>query len=102
MFPIPFPFPFPFPSFNLSATISARIIASIVITLFCLCFRYFSFDHYDKITFQMHATLIAENSIEYRPFEYQIVYHVEHDDREYYEFEEDEGNEDYELYNDEE
>ena len=50
----------------------------------------------------MHATLIAENSIEYRPFEYQIVYHVEHDDREYYEVEEDEGNEDYELYNDEE
>ena len=83
---------------RLSATSSARFTALILFSLFVLSLRHFSFDHFDKISLQMQTTLISENTITIEP---SLIYRNDEGGGEFYEFDDD-GEEDVELYNDEE
>lgn len=88
---------------TLSTTFTARLTASFFFLLFCWTLRNFSYDHFEKNTYQMHAFLIQQNTLKIPQYEDASVYYYNnHDDAggEFYEFEDD-GEEDYEQYNDE-
>ena len=59
----------------------ARIKAFLVLLLFLLVFKYFSFDHYDKISYQMQTTLVADNTFEV--LDLRVVMVEEEDDGEH-------------------
>lgn len=84
---------------NFSATTSARLMALLFFSLFILCFTHYSLDHFNKISYQMQATLISENSIKVEPV---VIFKSAEDLQggEFYEFDDD-GEEEFELYNDE-
>ena len=83
---------------NFSATTSARLTAFLLFSLFLLSLHHFPFDHFNKISHQMQSTLITENSIKFEPV---VIFSTAADEEgEYYEFDDD-GEEDFELYNDE-
>ena len=83
---------------NFSATTSARLTAFLLFSLFLLSLHHFPFDHFNKISHQMQSTLITENSIKFEPI--VILSTATDEGGEYYEFDDD-GEEEFELYNDE-
>ena len=93
----------------LSATFTSRLTASIAFILFCLILHHFSFDHFDKANLQMQTFLIEQNTVRtpqtsYSSAEAPKVYYYNNENGEmvgdYFEFDDD-GEEDFDLYNDE-
>lgn len=92
-----------------SDTFTARMIASIFFLLFCLIMHNFSFDHHGKVTLQMQNFLIEQNTIRIpqppNSFYYSsgVVENIVGGQSAAGDFDEfdDDGDEDYERYNDE-
>ena len=84
---------------KLSDTLSARLLAFIVMSVFIAALQHFSFDHVHKINYQMQVKLITENSIKIEP-QRSVMHDARFGEGVYYEFDDD-GEEDYEQYNDE-
>lgn len=83
---------------NFSVTTSARLTALIFFCLFLFSLSRFSFDHFNKISYQMQTMLIDENSIKVEPV---VIFESNGEGNgEFYEFDDD-GEEEFELYNDE-
>lgn len=84
-----------------TATFTARLTASLFFLLFCLTLKHFSYDHFGKATAQMQTFLIEQNTVR-MPQEAAsgFYYYNNNGEGEFRDFEDD-GEEDYELYNDE-
>lgn len=84
---------------KLSETLAARLLAALIMAIFLAALNRFSLDHVHKLNYQMQVKLIAENTIKIEPSP-TFLYDTRTGEGVYYEFDDD-GDEDYELYNDE-